>query len=96
MSGKECVHLDVSKKDLLVKVCTCIWQYSTMKNPSSKFSPTKEQTHAFGVSFDIVLQCITKQYNNNGSKKHKQWSDAEQPLDMNNKWQSIHNKTSAN
>jgi len=87
MSRKECVHLDSSKKDILVKIRTCTQQCSTRKELSSKYSPTKDLAHAFGVSIDLVRRCITKQYNNNGSNKCKQHSDAEQSLITSNKRQ---------
>jgi hypothetical protein len=88
MSVKERVHLDSSEKDLLVKIRNCTQQYSTFKDPSSKFSPTKDLAHAFGVSVDMVKRCITNQYNNNGSNKRKQRSDAEQSLVTSNKRQT--------
>jgi hypothetical protein len=76
VGGKKNVHLDPEEKSLLATLRSCTHNLTTKKNPSSKFSPTQDLAHAFGVSVSTARSCLMNEELNNGSNKGKERSDA--------------------
>jgi hypothetical protein len=78
--GNKNVHLDPDEKSLLVTLRRCTHNLTTKKNLSSKFSPTQDLAHAFGVSVSTARSCVMNEDLNNGSNKRKERSDAGETL----------------
>jgi hypothetical protein len=77
---KKRVHLDPYGKSLLATLRRCTSNLTGKKNPSSKFSSTKDLAHAFGVGVSAVKSCPFNEEHNNGGNKRKQRLDARETI----------------